>query len=79
MMMIFDDDDDYGDADKHNHKYILTTAFFHQASRTRKEALFVGKTNDLQAEERANQLRWMTKLGEEAMSPRSKEEVTEDR
>jgi len=50
-----------------------------KASRARKEALFVGKTNDLQAEERANQLRWMTKLGEEAMSPRSKEEVTEDR
>ena len=50
-----------------------------QASRARKEALFVGKTNDLAAEERNNQLRWMTKLGEEAMSPRSKEEVTEDR
>jgi len=50
-----------------------------KASRARKEALFVTKTNDLQAEERANQLRWITKLGEEAMSPRSKEEVTEDR
>jgi len=50
-----------------------------KASRARKEALFVGKTNDLQAEERANQLRWMTKLGEEAMSSSSKEEVTEDR